>query len=108
MLQLLRLIKFFTFKIQLLRRDQNERPTWVCSKWGLTEEQWSAGHRSAAAMVRPFLKEISFKSIVFPINQVQWLGGRNSVIPPAASPERCLQAFPILRNPTAQQSKPGI
>ena len=30
---------------------------------GLTEEQWSTGHRSAAAMVRPFLKGDWFKEI---------------------------------------------
>jgi len=28
---------------------------------GLTEEQWSAGHHSAAAMVRPFFRQISLK-----------------------------------------------
>ena len=39
-------------------------------------------------MGRPFIKEISFK-ISFLISQVQWLGGRNSITPPAASPERC-------------------
>ena len=32
-------------------------------------------------------KEFSLKEI-FSINQVQWLGGRNSITPPAASPER--------------------
>ena len=30
------------------------------------------------------------------INQVQWPGGRNSITPPAASPERWLLLLPLL------------
>jgi hypothetical protein len=55
---------------------------------GLTEEQSAANHYSAVVIRATVIKLRSAKFQVQSINLASWLGGRNSISPPAASPER--------------------
>jgi hypothetical protein len=69
------------------------RTTSGFAQAGWTEGQSAVVQIQAAVAGRPILSSVHYKKLDQFSKPVQWLGGRNSISPPAQSRQRWLQAL---------------